>query len=111
MMVMLGAGLGMLAAAVQVYFRDLKSFLPYALRLMLFGAPVLYFATRVPDAYSWLLDLNPVGGMLSAWEQILYFGNMPSTHSLLVSLAWSLGSLVVGALFFMSREREFAVRL
>ncbi len=111
MMVMLGAGLGLLAAAVQVYFRDLKSFLPYALRLMLFGAPVLYFTTRVPDGFTWLLDVNPVGRILAAWEQILYFGNTPTTHSLLVSLAWSLGALVVGVLFFMSREREFAVRL
>jgi teichoic acid transport system permease protein len=111
MMLMLGTGLALLAAAVQVYFRDLKSFLPYALRLMLFGAPVLYFVTRVPDQYSWLLDVNPVGRILAAWEQILYFGNAPTTHSMLVATAWSVGSLVVGALFFMSREREFAVRL
>ena len=111
MLLMVGTGLGLLAAAVQVYFRDLKSFLPYALRIMLFGAPVLYFVTRVPDSYSWLLDVNPVGRILAAWEQVLYFGNMPTTHSLVVGAAWSVGSVVVGALFFMSREREFAVRL
>jgi teichoic acid transport system permease protein len=110
-MIMLGTGLALLVAAVQVYFRDLKSFLPYALRLMLFGAPVLYFVTRVPDNYRWVLDANPVGQILAAWEQILYFGNMPTTHSLVVSAMWSIGSLVVGGLFFMSREREFAVRL
>ena len=111
MMVMLGTGLALLAAAVQVYFRDLKSFLPYALRLMLFGAPVLYFVTRVPDSYAWILDVNPVGQILAAWEQILYFGHMPTSHSLYVSAAWSVGSLIVGTLFFMSKEREFAVRL
>lgn len=111
MMAMLGTGLALLAAAVQVYFRDLKSFLPYVLRVMLFGSPVLYFATRVPDDYSWLLDVNPVGQIMAAWEQAIYFANTPTTHSLVVGAAWSIGSLIVGTLFFMSREREFAVRI
>lgn len=111
MMGMLGFGLGMLAGTLQVYFRDLKSFLPYAIRLMLFSAPILFFATRVPDQYAWLLDLNPVGALMSGWEQVLYYGEAPTTRHLLVGLAWSAGALLVGSLFFMSREREIAVRL
>ena len=111
MMAMLAFGLGLLAATLQVYFRDLKSFLPYAIRLMLFSAPILFFATRVPDAYEWLLDLNPVGAIMSGWEQVLYYGEPPTARQLIVGLAWSAGSLLVGTLFFMSREREIAVRL
>jgi hypothetical protein len=30
---------------------------------------------------------------------------------LLASLGWAVGAFFVGALFFISREREFAVRL
>jgi ABC-type polysaccharide/polyol phosphate export permease len=111
MMAMLGLGLGVLAGTLQVYFRDLKSFLPYAIRLMLFSAPILFFATRIPDQYQWLLGLNPVGALMAGWEQVLYYGDAPDLRHLLVGLAWSGGALVIGSLFFLSREREVAVRL
>ena len=39
----------MLVAALQVYFRDLKNFLPYVLRVWLYASPVLYYADEVPE--------------------------------------------------------------
>ena len=111
LMVMLAAGLAMLVAAVQVYFRDLASFLPYLLRVMLYSAPVLYFASRVPDRYQILVDLNPIGRLLSVWDEVVFFGQSPSLHNMLIASAWAFGALIIGGLFFMSREREFAVRL
>ena len=109
--VVLGTGLALFTAALQVYFRDLKSFLPYALRIMMFGAPILYLTSRVPDRWEWLFDVNPISRMLSAWEECLYYGVTPTTRNLVVGAAWAVGSLIVGALFFMSREREFAARI
>jgi ABC-type polysaccharide/polyol phosphate export permease len=108
---MLALGLGLFAGTLQVYFRDLKSFLPYAIRLMLFSAPILYFASEVPDKYEIMFDLNPVGALMAAWEQVLYYGDTPSLRNLVVGLIWSVGSLLIGSVFFMSREREIAVRL
>ena len=108
---LIAIGFSLLVAAVQVYFRDLASFLPYALRVMLYASPVLYFVSEVPDRYRFLLDLNPMAQILSAWDAVIHFGTAPTAHSLLVASAWAIGSVVVGGLFFMSREREFAVRL
>ena len=38
-------------------------------------------------------------------------GQAPSLGLLAMGLAWALVIFVAGALFFVSREREFAVRL
>ena len=38
-------------------------------------------------------------------------GVAPSTHELVVASAWAFGLLIAGFVFFVSREREFAVRL
>jgi teichoic acid transport system permease protein len=108
---LMAAGLSMLVAAAQVYFRDLSSFLPYVLRIWLYCSPVLYYAERVPERYRWILDVNPLGGLLTAWSDVLNRGHAPETTSMLLGLAWGVGIFVVAALFFMSREREFAVRL
>jgi ABC-type polysaccharide/polyol phosphate export permease len=109
--VLLAAGLAMLVSAGQVYFRDLSNFLPYALRIWLYCSPVLYFAEDVPDRYKPILDINPLGGVLTAWSDVIIEGRAPQAGSLLQGLAWGVGLFVVALLFFMSREREFAVRL
>ena len=38
-------------------------------------------------------------------------GHAPDAGSMLLALAWGIGLFLVAGLFFMSREREFAVRL
>lgn len=111
LMTVLAAGLTMAAAATQVYFRDLASFLPYLLRVWLYVSPVLYYADEVPSRYRFLLDANPLGQILVAWSDVLVKGGSPSWQSVAVATAWAAGVFVAGALFFMSREREFAVRL
>ncbi|MEA2288099.1 MAG: teichoic acid transport system permease protein, partial [Solirubrobacteraceae bacterium] len=40
MLVVFAAGVSMLVAAAQVYFRDVSSFLPYLMRIWLYGSPV-----------------------------------------------------------------------
>jgi teichoic acid transport system permease protein len=111
LMLLLAAGLSMLVAAAQVYFRDLSNFLPYALRIWLYVSPVLYFADEVPQRYRWLLDVNPMGGLLTAWSDVLVDGKPPGADAMLLGLAWGIGLFIAAGLFFLSREREFAVRL
>jgi teichoic acid transport system permease protein len=107
----LATGFAMLVAAGQVYFRDLKNFLNYALRIWLYGSPILYYSWEVPDRYQFLLLLNPVAPLLSAWSAVLDEGVAPAAGDLALGAAWALALFVGGALFFISRERDFAVRL
>ena len=111
LLVVMASGLAMIVGALQVYFRDLKNFMPYLLRVWLFASPVLYFADEMPEKYRFLLDLNPLGQLLSAWSDVINRGGTPSGRELIVASAWAFGTLIVGFLFFVSREREFAVRL
>jgi teichoic acid transport system permease protein len=111
MLTLLAGGLCMLVAALQVYFRDLKSLLPYILRIWLYASPVLYFASRVPERYKWLLVANPLAAPLSAWSDVLHGGHQPATWALVVGSAWAIAIFTGSLLFFMSREREFAVRI
>lgn len=107
----LSLGLAMIVGAVQVYFRDLKNFVPYVLRVWLYVSPVLYFADEMPERYRFLLDVNPLGQLLAAWSEVLNAGHAPTALQLAGSCGWAFGLLLVGFLFFVSREREFAVRL
>jgi teichoic acid transport system permease protein len=109
--ILLAAGLSILVAAAQVYFRDLSSFLPYVLRVWMYVSPVLYDAKELPHNYKWLLVVNPIAPLLDAWNQVLLHSRPPTVHELVLGAGYAGVFLVIGAVFFMSREREFAVRL
>jgi len=107
----LTCGLAMLVAAGNVYFRDLKNFLNYVLRIWLYASPILYYADEIPSRYEFLLYLNPITPLLGAWSDILDKGIAPDPSDLALGAAWGIVMFVAGALYFISREREFAVRL
>jgi teichoic acid transport system permease protein len=105
------AGATMLVATVQVYFRDLKNFLRYFLRIWLYTSPVIYYAQDVPERFKPIMQVNPLYPLLTSLSDVVNQGHNPSLALLAAGLAWAVGSFVVGSLFFISREREFAVRL
>jgi teichoic acid transport system permease protein len=109
--ILLACGLSMIVAATQVYFRDLANFLPYALRVWLYMSPILYYAHEVPKRYDVILAVNPLAPLLTAWSDVLNAGHAPSAGDLGLGLAWAVAIFAAGAFFFISREREFAVRL
>lgn len=105
------AGAAMFAATAQVYFRDMTNFLPYFTRIWLYTSPVLYYAEEVPSRFKPIIAANPLYPMLTSLSDIVNRGETPSLGLLAWGAAWAFGAFVVGALFFISREREFAVRL
>jgi teichoic acid transport system permease protein len=105
------SGLSMILAAGQVYFRDLDNLLPYVLRIWLYITPILYYFSEVPDRYQWIVKANPIGLLFVAWSDVITEGKAPPLSSIGVALAWGVGLFVAGGLFFLSREREFAVRI
>jgi teichoic acid transport system permease protein len=104
-------GVALTFAALQVYFRDFANFLPYLMRIWLYMSPILWVAAEVPHGYKFLLYVNPMGSMLTAWTESLNYGLMPGGRWLLLGAAWAVFSFVAGAAFFISRERDFAVRI
>lgn len=104
-------GLALLAAAITVYFRDFSSFLPYALRIWLYVSPVLYQMEDVPSRLAPVLMVNPLYPLLAAWQAVVIRGEAPGVGTLVAAVAWAVGLLVVGGWLFLSREREFAVRI
>ena len=109
--VVFALGMAMLVAAVQVYFRDMANFLTYFTRIWLYASPVIYYADEVPERFKPILMANPLYPMLAALSDAVTQGENPSARFLAAGLAWAVVGLLVGAYVFLSREREFAVRL
>jgi ABC-type polysaccharide/polyol phosphate export permease len=109
--IFLSLALAITISCVNVYFRDIANFLPYLTRTLLYLSPVLYEASTLKPSLHALEIFNPLFPILDAWSQAIVHGEAPQMSSLLQSLAWSTGIFFLGTYFFLSREREFAVRL
>lgn len=109
--VIFGLGIAALFATVQVYFRDATSFLPYLNRIWLYVSPVLWMLDQVPARFQGIATLNPLFSLIGGYTEALVEGKVPSLSVWVGAILWSFGALLVGSLFFMSREREFAVRI
>lgn len=107
LLVLLATAIGAWLAAVNAKYRDVKHAVPFALQLGLFASPVLYPVSLVPSKWRWLVDLNPLTGILENLRWSL-LGTEPQYPSL-ASAAFSTGFLLFAALWvFNSMEQQFA---
>jgi len=104
-------GLCALLATLQVYFRDMRSFLPFISRIGLYVSPILWTPEDVKaKAFAAIETYNPVYGLLCIFEEAV--ANKPPTPAYWYSaMAWTAIIFVSGVLIFVSREREFSVRI
>ncbi len=111
LIVMFSFGMAAFFGALQVYFRDTASFLPYLTRILLYISPVLWYQDQAREVFRLVGVINPLFPLIGAYSDLLVRGQMPSMLTWIMCIAWSILSVVFGSWFFMAREREFAVRL
>jgi ABC-type polysaccharide/polyol phosphate export permease len=104
-------GCALIFGVATVYFRDTQTLLPYLLRIWLYMSPILWFAEDVPHRLKPLMHFNPLYSIIGTWSKVLVQGETPHPILVVQAVAWAIASLVVGFYVFLSREREFAVRI
>lgn len=104
-------GCAIFFACVNVYFRDAQNFIPYLTRTLLYLSPVLYEASALKSNLNFLKTVNPMYPLLDMWSTIMVHAQLPSLHELYQGLLWTVLVILVSTYIFLSREREFAVRI
>ena len=109
--ILFSTGIALLFATIQVYFRDTKDFLSYLSQIWMYTSPILWTVHQLPPVLAPMQYLNPAYQMVAGWSSSIVYGEWPTLQMWLIATAWSLLALVGGFLVFVSRERDFAVRI
>lgn len=104
----LGLGLGTIAAALSVRYRDVQHALPVFVQLLLYASPVAYATMVVPESVRPLFLLNPLTGALDGFRWALLGTAPPGALSLAVTVGGAALALVAGAITFARFERQLA---
>ena len=101
-------GLALLLATANVFFRDVQYIMANLLTLWFFVTPILYPLEKVPAAYRFLIRLNPLTLLMSAFQDIFFHGRAPDWSSL--GLLFLMGLVVawVGMAVFDRYKESFA---
>lgn len=100
-------GLGLLLAALNVFYRDVQSFLTLGIQLWFYASPIIYPVELVPLQWRTLYYLNPMVGILESYRAVLLYQTLPG-DALSVAALESLGLLILGYWFFKRVEFIFA---
>jgi len=106
--ILAASGLGMLLAAINVTYRDVRYVVPYFLQLMIFVSPVIYPLEIVRPVFRYTLALNPMSGMIEALRSSLSVQTIAYPDLFFISACSALALFFVGSAYFQYSERKFA---
>ena len=107
----LALGIGMLTAAIDVYFRDMEHILSIITMAWMYLTPIMYTVDLVPEQYMPLFNLNPMTPIIIAYRDILYYKRVPKLGTLIHAFALGVAVLIIGFVVFRKLQRNFAEEL
>jgi lipopolysaccharide transport system permease protein len=106
MVVLTALGVGLMFAALDVRYRDIRYVLPFLVQIWMFASPVVYPSTLIPLKWQPLYGLNPMAGFIEAFRAALIGTNDIPWRILGVSSVTALVLAVLGLLVFHGTERR-----
>jgi lipopolysaccharide transport system permease protein len=101
-------GIGIFFAALNVKYRDVRAVVPFIISLGMFLTPVIYPVSLIPQKYQWILNLNPMAGVINTMRSGLLHQGAINWGGLGISFIVTLVLLQFGLAYFKRTEREFA---
>jgi ABC-type polysaccharide/polyol phosphate export permease len=100
-------GVMLIAASVNVYFRDLEHLVEVFLSLLFYVTPIIYPLSLVPDEWQTVLKLNPLTTLIEAWRDLFMNNSLPGLE-LWPALLFTAAAALIGAQTFRRLEPGFA---
>ena len=101
-------GVLLIFSSINVYVRDIEYILGFIINLLFYLTPIVYRVDMFPEAYRWLLYLNPMTHFVDAYRNIFYYQVSPHFSSLGTMLGISVIMLIIGYMVYSKLEKGFA---
>ena len=101
-------GLSLWLSAAAVRWRDVHHLVPYLLQIGMFVTPVVYAVKLLPARFQWLLQLNPMTGVVEGFRWSLLGKPVVGWGMMAGGFGIALVLLVSGMVYFRRVERTLA---
>ena len=107
LMAALGLGVGIIVASLTTKYRDLSFLVTFGIQLAMYGTPVVYPMSSVPERYRAWVELNPMTPVIEAFRAVYLGAGAFDWSSLAYSGVFTLVTLLVGIIIFNRVEKTF----
>lgn len=104
-------GVSMIAAAITVFFRDIEYILGILTMAWLYFTPIMYTMEMVPEELRSVFNFNPMTSIIRAYQDILYYKQIPHFNTLTSAIVIGIVFLVIGTIVFENLQKKFVEEL
>jgi ABC-type polysaccharide/polyol phosphate export permease len=104
-------GLTYVMAVLGTYLPDLGEIMRPVIRGTFFLTPILWPPERLPESVRWVVDYNPLAYLVTAYRDLVLFGEPLGGQATLYFALFSVALLIVGFALFVRAKWGFADRL
>ena len=101
-------GFTFIVSGLTIYFRDMEHIVGVIMMAWIYLTPIMYSVEMVPERLRSVYYINPMTPVIQAYQEILYYEQIPQMKTLLLSGVFGVVILFVGAIAFKHMERNFA---
>lgn len=101
-------GLILALSAINIYIKDTEYLVTFALNMLFYATPILYPVTLLPEGLRWLMNLNPMAGIINMYRDIFINHQLTDIGTIIYVSVISLVTFLIGLLIFRKLEKGFA---
>ena len=106
LMMSISAGVGMWMSAMAIRYRDVRFAMGFAVRMLMYTAPIVYSASAIPEKYRIFYSLNPIVAVIEGFRACLLGTPFPWLY-IWPGVITAVILLISGALYFKRMEGIF----
>lgn len=101
-------GISWVLSAIGVFLRDVGAMMPAVITVLMFMSAIFFPPTVIPEAWRWVLMLNPAAVLISMARNAVVFNQWPDFYLYGIELVVSIVVATIGYAFFMKVKSAFA---
>ncbi|WP_136669271.1 ABC transporter permease [Flavobacterium sp. H122] len=107
LMAVISMGIGLILSSMMTKYKDLSQLISFGVQLAMYGTPVIYPSSSVPEKFKMILQLNPLNGLFD-YMRYAYLGvGSFNLNSLIYPSAFAICVLAIGVVIFNKVQKSF----
>lgn len=105
-MMLVPTGIGMWLAALAIRYRDVRFAMTYIIKLLIYSAPIVYSASKIPPEIRFWYSMNPIVAVIEGFRGCL-LGTPIEWQFIVPGLVMAVFIFLSGAIYFRRMEKVF----
>ena len=100
-------GITFILAGIVPFFPDFKILMNHVLQLLFYVSGIFFSSEIIPDKYLFYFYINPMATIIEAYRDILMYGQLPDSRSLLIIGLFGGFVLIIANIFLYYNEHKY----